>query len=130
MGVSVGDTFIARYPEDKQHLFFVIFDVADRCPELYICAMLSSWKEGSRFCDSACIIVEGEHPFVRHKSYIAYAETMILTRDDMERLIEEKKFIAKEPASPELIKRIRESSLKSKNLNDAIRNYIMHSLLH
>lgn len=125
MDISVGDTFFAKYPENASHLFFIILDISDRDPQLFICAMLSSWKDGSPFCDDACIIEKGEHPFVRHKSYIAYRETMILTHDDLQNFVESGRFTMNTPASPSLIRKIRESASKSRKLPQEIRNLMM-----
>ena len=125
MDISVGDTFFADYPKNDPHLLFVILDICDREPNLFMCAMLSSWKDNSPYCDSACIVEKGEHPFVKHKSYIAYRETLILTHDEMNWLVENGKFQKKEPASPGLIKRIIESAPKSRKIMPDIRNFIL-----
>ena len=128
--ISVGDTFFVQYPKNKSHLFFVIMDICEKTPNLYICAMLSSWKDDSVYCDPACIINKGEHPFVDHKSYIAYRGTIVLTKDDLSLYIDSGRFRKDVPASSELIERIRKSALKSKALNPIIRNYLIDRLLH
>ena len=84
----------------------------------------------SVYCDPACIINKGEYPFVDHKSYIAYRETIVLTKDDLSLYIDSGRFRKDVPASSELIERIRKSALKSKALNPIIRNYLIDRLLH
>ena len=125
MELNVGDTFFADYPKDDPHLLFVIIDIPYKKPGLFICTMLSSWKDNSWLSDDACIVNKGEHVFVRHKSYIAYRESMVLTREELENYIEMGSFKRNKPASPELIKKIIDSSLKSRNLPSEIRNYII-----
>ena len=125
MDISVGDTFFADYPKNDPHLFFIILDVCDRDPKLFICAMLSSWKDNSPFCDDACILDKNDHPFIDHKSYVAYRETMVVTHEELARWIGEGKFKKDRPATPELIRKIIDSALKSKKLLPYIRNYIL-----
>ena len=125
MDFNVGDTFFADYPKNDPHLFFIIIDADYKNPELFICTMLSSWKDFSPHCDDACIVNEGEHPFVRHKSYIAYSETMVLTRDDLERFVLQGSFKRNEPATPALVKKIIDAASKSKKILPEIRDYIL-----
>ena len=76
MHISPGDSFLFKFPHDDFHLFFVVTKIVER--QQYVCVMLSSWKEGSPLNDPACILEAGEHPFVTHKSYIAYKETLVI----------------------------------------------------
>ena len=129
MDISVGDTFFADFPKEDPHLFFIVLDICKTKPHLFICSMLSSWKDKSPYCDNSCILDKGDHPFIRHKSYIAYRETLILTHEELLRLIQIGKFTIDKPATPELIRKIKNSALKSKFLPQNVRNYIIESEL-
>ena len=74
-----GDTFLYRYPKQAYHLFLVVTNIISVNGVVqYVCPMVSSWKDGSKYCDPACILNAGDHPFIEHKSYVAYRETIIL----------------------------------------------------
>ena len=62
----------------------------------YVCSMVSSWKDGSKFCDSACVLNAGEHPFIEHKSYVAYRKTILFREDKLIDLLANGNAISKE----------------------------------
>ena len=50
---------------------------------------------------------------------------MILTHDDLQNFVESGRFTMNTPASPSLIRKIRESASKSRKLPQEIRNLMM-----
>ena len=120
-----GDTFLYQYPSNHHHLFIVItktVTLADGKLQ-YICTMVSSWKERSALCDPACRLKPGEHPFIIHDSYIAYAEVIPFDERILANLLNSGKAILKEPVSPELLGKIKESAKRSKRISPMMLQY-------
>ena len=123
MQLSVGDTFFYQYPKKDFHLFFVVSSIPSMNSDQLVCTMLSSWKDGSPFNDPSCIIEAGEHPFVEHKSYVAYKETVIFRREQLENLIACGDCRIGNPVSEILLRRIRSSAWKSKKIASGLKQY-------
>lgn len=61
--------------------------------------------------DEACIIEKGDHPFVKHKSFIAYREARLLSFDQLKSLLPRLKM--QKSVSPALLQRIRDGAANS-----------------
>lgn len=70
--------------------------------------------------DRTCVITPGEHPFVQHDTCVAYSETRRITAERLRVLVRSRQAIAKEPVSPELLRRIREGLFASQHTPHAI----------
>jgi hypothetical protein len=84
--IAPGNAFLIPSDEGKKHLFFVVYGPAilpgyGKIPHC-ILAGATTIYEGSRY-DPACIIDSGEHPFIRHRSYIAYRYAQIYPETDV-----------------------------------------------
>lgn len=117
MTLKEGCTFLYRYSGSDLHLFIVITGtVSINKTIMYTCTMISSWKQGSPLCDPACIIEAGEHPFITHKSYIAYKETVQFTEEQLNKKFLNGECIPRDSLSPELLKRVKDSAAKSRKI--------------
>lgn len=119
-----GDTFLYRYPKQAYHLFLVVTNIISVNGVVqYVCPMVSSWKDGSKYCDPACILNAGDHPFIEHKSYVAYRETIIFREDQLVDLLANGNAISKEPLSSESLQRIKNSAQNSDMISPMLLEY-------
>lgn len=79
--------------------------------------MVTSWKNNPKLDDPACILNEGEHEFIKHKSYVAYNQVVLFERDYIESSLEYGTFKAKPPVSKKLLLRIIKSASSSKKIS-------------
>jgi hypothetical protein len=103
--ITPGNTFLLPSGKDKNHLFFVaIGDIflpeMGNSPHLAL-VNATTLYEGAPH-DPACILEVGEHPFIQHRSYIAYRYTRLDPRPHIERLA----WNRHQDCSPELLARI------------------------
>jgi hypothetical protein len=64
----------------------------------------TSWRADK---DQACVVEEGEHPYVRHKTLVNFREAKRLPIRALEALIASKHLQSHEPLSPQLLAKIR-----------------------
>lgn len=101
--VSLGDTFLIPSGPSGSHLFVVCTEEMANGDRLLV--SISSIRTG-RFSDPTCVIVAGEHPFIKHHSYVAYGKVEQRDTAHILRCVECGVFIPRQPCSPELLRRI------------------------
>jgi hypothetical protein len=84
--IAPGNTFLIPSGTGK-HLFFVVLGPVvlpehGKAPH-YVFAGATTLHEGAPH-DPACVIEAGEHPFIQHRSYIAYRHMRIHPAPDAE----------------------------------------------
>ena len=112
MTICAGDTFFAPWPEPDGvfHLFFVMSDPSvDRKRVLVVPVM--TWD--ADYKESTCLVDPGEHPFIRHTSYVNYGCAELASADLIEERLASGDFRARESASPELLEKIRRGAERS-----------------
>lgn len=70
MSFSLGTTFLNQIPNTPTHWWIIVSDPQQNSNKIVI-VNSTSWKGTGRE-DSSCILEEGEHPFLKQKSYIIY----------------------------------------------------------
>ncbi|MBW7995172.1 MAG: hypothetical protein FVQ81_01110 [Candidatus Glassbacteria bacterium] len=66
--ISVKDTFLSRRPPNTtKHLYIVISEIDDKV----LIVGVTSHKPGK---DGSCVLVSGDHPFIKHDSVISYKD--------------------------------------------------------
>lgn len=68
-----GDTFTVRSIDD--HLW-VILSHPDKHPEEIVCVSVTS---RTQYADHACLLAVGDHPFIKHDSYVYYEKPTIVS---------------------------------------------------
>ena len=66
--------------------------------------------------DPACILEAGEHPFVTRKSYIAYKETLVIGKTELEKMFMDGRCKMRDPVGPDLLNRIKKSASASRKI--------------
>jgi hypothetical protein len=100
--MNAGDTFFLWIKAAEKHLWVVVSD-PDAFPGAVLIANLTTHT-----CDQedVCLLDAGEHPYIRHKTCVAYGRAKRTTRDDLCRLRDAGKIDMQGPVSPEVLQRI------------------------
>ena len=102
-------------PDGKSHLFFVLNDPKDE--EEVVLASVSSMR---RLADATCLLEPGDHPFIRHESFLDYRLCRTYPRTHLEPLVGSGYFERREDASEDLIERIIDGAFRSKHTKPRI----------
>ena len=108
--MNAGDTY--RRTSGGCHLWIVISD-PQRNPHEIIAVNLTSQRSWQ---DQSCIVLRGEHPFVRHESVVFYAEAKQTTAAQLEANFAKNLIQWLDPVPPELLRRIRDGARISARL--------------
>jgi hypothetical protein len=107
-------------PGEKRHLFAILLDpvpVEGYGPKpLVLLASVVSIKPGL-VVDASCLLRPGDHPFIRHDSFVDYRFTRLEQAEHVEARVSDGIFDVKESCSPELTRRIIEGALKSARIS-------------
>jgi hypothetical protein len=102
-------TFLIPSGPDK-HLYVVITEADDS--GMHILANITSIDPDIPH-DKSCCLAVGEHPFVKHDSYIAYEFAMVRQGLHVDRQVQIGNYIQKEDATDALVEKIRTGLKKS-----------------
>lgn len=137
MGVfASGTAFLLHYPEESStlHLCIAITDPYGDPPGVLIVPVNS--HKGQR--DDSCILNEGDHPFIRHKSVVTYALAKHIYVTDLERQesacsgmpAQDRWFIRQQPVSQDVMKRVINGALTSKAIPKRHKNTLLVLIGH
>jgi hypothetical protein len=105
--MNAGDTFLLPGLDD--HLWMIISDpTVDPHRVVVVCFLTWQLKY-----DQACIVEQGEHPFVTHSTCVNYPAARVESDAGLERLKSKAVLKLKAPLSHELLGRIRRSAENS-----------------
>lgn len=97
-----GDTFLILAEAPKRHLWVILSDPGVN-PMQVVFVSVTSWTAKQ---DQTCIIDAGEHPFIQHRSCVAYRMARCETLSRLEALERRHGIQRKEPLSPVLLRRV------------------------
>ena len=92
------------------HLFCILNDPC--ASRLCLVTMITTIYDG-RHHDPACVIDVGDHPFIRHPSYLLYRAADTLRASQIVSLIDQKYYIPREDFEAAVFKRIRDGLFAS-----------------
>lgn len=98
------------------HLHIICSDIffsADRGAHSVIAVNITSIKDGLTYDDS-CVLHAGEHPFIKHPSYVYYKEAVIYKVELLQQRIKKGEVFIKEDVSDPVFERIIEGFKNSK----------------
>jgi len=119
-----GGTLILPNPSpssQKEHLYFIISDPNEDGRVLLV--NLTTYQPGK---DKTCILNEGEHPFINHKSTIEYSEVLEPKIADLEKAIDSGIARTHAIASDVLLEKIQDGAKSSPALPKKYRSYFSH----
>ena len=106
-----GWTFlIPSGPNKKNHLFFVLNHPDDNTD-----AVLASLSSMHRRADRTCVLRPGDHPFIRHESYIDYRHCRTDCLIHSSKMLESGYWIRCEKAADQLVERIVDGARRSEH---------------
>jgi len=98
------------------HLWFILSDPAKDSEHVLIVNATSAFH--GRDVDSSCILKPGEHPFIRHESYIFYDGTRQTTSQKLKEGFEAEMLRFQESVSDELLLRMRTGLMQSSHTEE------------
>ncbi|EQD77028.1 hypothetical protein B1B_01297 [mine drainage metagenome] len=99
---------------DRKHLFVLLTDPSGPAQHVLMAPVCSVDPDPKAFRDDTCLLAAGDHPFIKHDSYIAYAKCRVVAASDLVKHTESGYVIEKKPASDALVARIVAGLRKSK----------------
>jgi len=99
------------------HLWVIISDPEQDAANVLI-VNLTSWKPHH---DQSCILREGDHPWIQHKSCVNYPDAKITSIGVLKELRDKGLITPKAPFSPAVLERIRAGAGESEELKNAHR---------
>lgn len=113
--MNAGDTFKIPRPGTSldSHLWVVISDPAADEENVLIVNFTTSRADS----DKACILQAGEHPFVQHETCVNYGGAKVVSKADIELLIEKGLMATHASVSAALLKRIRDGAANSTRMS-------------
>lgn len=111
--MNSGTTFIFSEKPNQEHLWMV---VTNPKLEKVVIVNFTSFRLGS---DESCVVDAGEHPFVRKKTCVNYADAKVVPSKNLAKLLGMKRhngsFVCpqREPLSNELLLRIQQGAVIS-----------------
>lgn len=88
---------------NKKHLFVILTDQCNNAKHLLV--PTCSIKEG-KYYDATCIIKAGDHPFIRHTSYIDYRLITERFSQQLSQSIQSGNLFLKEPCAESIFQKI------------------------
>lgn len=73
--------------------------------------------------DSSCIINSGEHPFIKHKSFVNYRYAEVISFGKIFNALRLGLFIKKEDVSPELLLKIQNGARVSRHFDEKLKSW-------
>lgn len=118
-----GDTF--TIPGGMRHLLVLLSDPVTYPDELVI-VNLSSWRDWQ---DASCIIEAEEHPWVRHKTVVAYKHAKITSLKVIKAQISSNMISSyPDPVSPDLFRRMLKGALSSREIPAKVKEVLKRQL--
>ena len=103
--MNAGDTFL--YRSIDEHLWMVISDPVQD-PHHIVIVNLTTWKGPAS--DQACVIDAGDHPFVRHRSYVYYQGAKVDPLRHLNRMLESGGLVMQDALTTEQLARVRQGA--------------------
>jgi CTP:molybdopterin cytidylyltransferase MocA len=108
--VNLGDTFLGGSEvHGEDHLWIVINDPAAHGNSALI-VNISTLRPRA---DTSCLLHRGDHPFIRHDSYVRFGSARAVSCQDVGHLFAARRLRPHQSASATLVARIRAAALAS-----------------
>lgn len=116
MALAAGDTFLLTGGPIPPHLWVVLWGPAgpaNACLAVFLTTL-------RRHSDRSCILVAGDHPFIRHDTAVSYGNAQPFTEEKMDRLLATGTAKRRQPVSDEVLERIRTGFFASAHTPNAM----------
>ena len=112
MAMDGGDTFLVDRPGTSydSHLWIVL-SKPSLDPNHVLIVNLTSWRPDK---DQACVLRPGDHRYVKKQTCVNYADSKIVSEEQIRQLLDRGLLLAHEPVDPTLLERMREAAVESR----------------
>ena len=93
----------------KSHMMIVVAVKAGEC----LLVPVTTWYENAGWQDSSCILNNGEHEFIKHKSWIDFRKAVSKTEIEVLAGIMRGLFISMEDLKPDVLEKVQEKTKES-----------------
>lgn len=108
---------------DLKHLFVILSDPFGKPPKCLLVS-ISSIKQGA-YHDPTCLLYEGDHPFIKHPSFVKYQLCRVEEVAKLEAGVRNGYFIQREPMVGEIVARILTGCINSRHTALEVKNLIV-----
>jgi hypothetical protein len=113
-----GDAFLGGGQlHGEDHLWFIINKPEDHCGVALI-VNLTTLRPGA---ETTCVLSPGEHPFIKHNSYIRYSGAREASVSELQNAVKRGLLKPHQAASPALLEKIRAGARASPRLPQKLR---------
>jgi hypothetical protein len=109
---------------DKNHLFVIL---TDKCQEGSHLLVNFSTIRPESFHDSTCVVLPGEHPFIKQPSYIEYRRAEIVNARHIIKCTDSSYFVPNTTTEEALFNRICDGVSASEHTPKRIKTYFLSS---
>lgn len=123
MELYPGDAFINVPARGvPSHLWFILSDPS-KAPQRILIVNVTSAHEG-RDVDSACILEPGEHPFIRHRSYVFYEGATTTSENNLREAVRKGVCRITDPAPEDLLTKLRQGLMRSSHSQERFKSLL------
>lgn len=122
--MTLGTTFVNLNAASYPHLWVVVTN-----PTPADSVVIFNLSTNGPGCDQTCLIFPGDHPWVRHESYVCYLRGREMGRCAWDTMTRMGAASVKAPASLDLVKRIQAGSLASPHTTPLLQRLVRADLL-
>ena len=120
--IKPGDCFLLDNPtNNRKHLYIVISNQSNQ--DRILLVNVTTYKTGK---DTSCILESGDHPFIKHKSIINYAEPLEPVHDPFEGFVNRNIIQRAKSISKVVLRKVQEGAKVSPALPRKFRKYFRY----
>lgn len=108
-------------PYNEQPHLWVVMN--DECPDGQCLLLMITTIYETRKTDTTCVLNVGDHPFIKHPSYIAYRLAQLSRADHVRKMLAKKYYVSKEDFDVPVFDRIAEGIFQSDRVTGVVRKY-------
>jgi hypothetical protein len=116
--MKAGDTFYVYQDPSSGVLLdthlWIVLSVPALNPQKVLIVSVTTWRtDGRVVVDEACELNPGDHPAIKHRSFVAYSMAKVVTDAQLEQFLRNHSLLMHQPLSAELLMRIQNSAANS-----------------
>lgn len=108
---------------DLLHLFVLLCDPFGDPPQCLLVSISTVYQNG--YHDPTCLLYAGDHPFVKHASYVKYSSCRLIEAARLERAVAAGIFKQHDMMDGTVVARILQACLSSRHTPQAIKDLIV-----
>lgn len=74
---------------------------------------ISTWRDGANSSDPACILNVGDHPFIKHKSFVYYEQSVPLRFSGLQQRVQNGELIPYDDLTEDVLEKVMQGFYKS-----------------